>query len=79
VRDGDAVPERDAVADGSVPDGAPTCAFNDDATDDALDDAAGTPDESGTTDDFVVLEQPASIASTATLTPADRRPRIVLL
>lgn len=60
-------------ADGCV-EGAPACT-PDDATE-TLCDPGDVPRDSG---DLALFEQPASIPSTARLTPAHRRPRIVLL
>jgi hypothetical protein len=61
-------------ADGGV-EGAPARTPGDDATD-PLSDPTDAPDDP---DDLALLEQPASIPSTARLTPAHRRPRIFLL
>jgi hypothetical protein len=63
-------------ADGCRDDGVPACTPDDDATDDARGDPTDAP---GEPDGLPLLEQPASIPSTARLTPAHRRPRIVLL
>ncbi len=57
---------------GCVAEGAPTCALDNDATDDPA-------DNPGTPDDLAAFEQPASIPNAARPTPAHRRPRIPLL
>jgi hypothetical protein len=76
--DGTAANDCDETDDagGRVDDGAPACTLDDDATDDAFNEPSDAPDEP---DDLALLEQPASIPSTARLTPARRRPRISLL
>ncbi len=66
-----------AIDDGGrVAEGAPVCTPDVEATDDPRNDAGNVPRGP---DDLALLEQPASIPSTARLTPAHRRPRIVLL
>ncbi len=54
----------------------PVCTLDAEATDDLLNDPGDVPRDP---DDLALLEQPASIPSTARLTPAHRRPRISLL
>jgi len=86
VLDCDEVLDRNAVADGAadatdgVADGAVGTTNSADRTAandcDEAGDVCDTPDE---LDDLALLEQPASIPSTARLTPAHRRPRIFLL
>jgi hypothetical protein len=63
---------------GRVDESAPTCALDDDTTDDP-DDNPGNLDDPPAALGRAALEQPASIPNTARLTPADRRPRISLL
>ena len=96
VSGGTAVVDADTVADGCtvaaetadakgdagrVDEGAPTCALDNGATDDALNDSDDNPGNSDDVRDpsafgLAPLEQPASIPNTARLTPAHRRPRI---
>jgi hypothetical protein len=75
--DGTAANDCDEAIDdgGRVAEGAPVCTPDVEATD-PRNDAGDVPRDP---DDSAPLEQPASIPSTARLTPAHRRPRISLL
>jgi hypothetical protein len=72
--DGEAANDCDETGTAGCVEGAPAC-----TPDDATDPLSDPTDAPGEPDDLALLEQPASIPSAARLTPAHRRPRIVLL